>query len=851
MKPRRLRSLQRVSGWALAATTVVLVANSAFLATSFTPAGVVAPMQRAHVWLGWMMAAALVPFVGLHLRLHRRHRNVAARRIGFVVAGIAGLGCLAGGVLWSMDAGPGARGLLLAHEGAFVLAVATYLVHRLRARVSPAMGGERVAAIAVVGLVAGIWALQLWLPPDDAPAGPHRAPYVAGLSQARTPDGHVLGPDELADPDYCADCHRDIAQRWASSAHRHSSLSDPFYAASLALGQQHRTPDQMKFCGGCHDPLLLLTGRMDTHPTPSSPGADAGITCLACHAVEAIDTRVGNASYRIADVEHYPGFGSDDPQERELGARLIRTKPAQHVRSMAPEHLRTAEACLPCHKAHIPEALNGHRWLAGQNDYDPWFDSGAGGHSARTFFPPAAEQKRCQDCHMPRIASDDPAAREGMVADHAFPGANTALPTVKDDPAWAARNAAFLGEVLQVDVGAVEVAGTRTLAPATAVSVPPGADTTVDVVVRNVGSGHLFPGGIADLREVWLEATVRDTEGTELLASGWLDPEGHLDPDAHRWNAVLLDADGDVVRLHDVERASVVLSARRIMLGASDVVRLQFTAPDRPASLSVRVLHRKFDRHYTAFVLGANTPRMPVTPMGEASVMFVPGEAAALAPGPDAGPRLRNLGIGHLLRGDTALAREAATLAAARMPTDPGPPLDLARAAIAGGALEDALAHVRAADALHPGHATAAWLLARIRAGQGNHPAALDALAVARAAFPQDRELLVMEANALFKLERDAEAAGRLEQVLALDPEHLAAHALLTRIRAAQGDAEAAARHEAMWHQVRPASSDRTATEKARRNNPALSRRANEQYVLPLQPVPPGWHPATSHPPPP
>ncbi len=837
MRPR-LRSIQRAVGWLLAAVVVLLVANSAFLATSFAPAGLVAPMQAAHVWLGWLLTGLLVLFVGSHVVLHQRHRNTSARNVGVVVASIAALGCIAGGVLWSMKSGPGARGVLLLHEGAFAVSMATYLLHRFRARVTPAMRGEWVGALAVVFLVGATWGLQVWLPaePDARP----RPTYEPGLSNARVREGHQLSPKDLADPDYCADCHPSVAARWESSAHRHSSLDNPFYLATLKLGQAHRSPDQMKFCGGCHDPQLLLTGRMDTHPTPQTPGADEGITCLACHAIEAIDSRVGNASYRIAPVDHYPGFGTEDTEARELGARLIRTKPAQHKSSMAPEHLRSADACLPCHKAHIPEALNETRWLAGQNDYDPWFDSGAGGQSARTFFPPALESERCQDCHMPRIESDDPAARDGMVADHAFLGANTALPTVLGDEAWAERSAAFLRDVLTVDIGAVEVGQTRILTPSGAVAVPAGSTATVDVVVRNVGSGHLFPGGIADMREVWLEATLVGDDGRPLQVSGWVDPDGNVDPDAHRWNTVLLTPDGELVTLHDVERASVVLTSRRIMLGASDVVRLEFTGPGQPSTLTARVLHRKFPRSYVDFALGEDAPSMPVVVMAQASVSLVPGEPEPSAPTPEAGPRLRNLGIGHLLRGDTALAREAASAAAERLPDDPGPPMDLARAALADGALEDALSHVRAADRIEPGHPTAAWLLARVRFAQGDHHAALDALAVARKAFPRDRELLAMEANILFRLERDDEAAARLESVLEIDPEHLTAHALLTRIRAAQGDDEAAARHEQAWNRVRPASADAIATERARREHPALDRRTNEQYVLRMAPPNPG-----------
>src|SRR5207244_7214145 len=40
---------------------------------------------------------------------------------------------------------------------------------------------------------------------------------------------------------------------------------------------------------------------------------------------------------------------------------------------------------------------------------------------------------RCADCHMPLVPSNDPAAKDGKVRSHRFPGANTALPFVNHD----------------------------------------------------------------------------------------------------------------------------------------------------------------------------------------------------------------------------------------------------------------------------------------------------------------------------------------------------------------------------------------------------------------------------------
>ena len=77
--------------------------------------------------------------------------------------------------------------------------------------------------------------------------------------------------------------------------------------------------------------------------------------------------------------------------------------------------------------------VNGYRWFRGFNDYDNWQASGVSGQGARSFYYPAKPQT-CADCHMPLVTSTDPAAKNGMVRSHRFPGANTALPFVNHDP---------------------------------------------------------------------------------------------------------------------------------------------------------------------------------------------------------------------------------------------------------------------------------------------------------------------------------------------------------------------------------------------------------------------------------
>jgi tetratricopeptide (TPR) repeat protein len=828
-----------------------LAVDSAFLAITSSGEGLAAAMLRLHLVLASALCVLLPLFVSIHFRSHRAHGNHRARRIGLIVAILSVGACVAGLVAWFSPVNTSSSVWVSVHEWAFVAAIALYFAHRLVALSTPLLRGEGLSVVAFLLLLIGLWLAQDAQPSKRADGSARAPAFEGGLSLASSADGHQLSEADLGNSQYCAQCHLAISKRWESSAHRFSSLNDPFYAASLASAQSRRSPEQLKFCGGCHDPLLLFGGGMDEHPQAEHPLADAGISCLSCHAVREMPSLVGNGSYQLARPEHYEGHDSDNLTRREVSNRLLRSQPGKHIASFSPPFLRDSRMCVSCHKAHIPAGLNQHRWIRGQNDWDPWHDSGAGGHSARTFYPPSEEQERCQDCHMPRIEADDPAAHDGKVADHAFPGANTALPAFLGDEAWLARNQAFLEGVISLRVGAVEfgdhedhATGPRSLAPPPSITVPAGETINVDLVVRNHRSGHLFPGGIADLRELWLELELQDERGMTLAVSGWLNAEGHLDPAAHRWNTTLLDGEGEPLRIHDVEKTHLILSSRRIMMGASDVVRVRLVAPQGASRLRARILHRKFTRDYVEFVLGPHADAMPITELASTEFHFADGEFATAEPASDAGGLLRDLGIAYLLRGDTTLAREAALAAAARLEHDPGPRLDLARIALADGSLDLAEEWIRKADSIAPGHPSAAWLLARVRTAQGRHEEALAALDRALQVFPADRELWLMKGEALYRLERPEDSLEALGRVLQIDPEHLGAHALLAQLHGDRGDEEARARHQKAADRYRPRSEDRVLARQARSKHPDLDQRATPHYRLGLQPAATGWRSA-------
>lgn len=836
-----LRLWQRLVGRALAAVAVLLCADSIALSSTGAPDGFVPLLVRGHLLLGAAFAVLLTTFAALHLVLHVEHGNTRARQRGVVLLAVLGVGVATGVALWSAGKSAALRWLVLSHEVAFVSALVAYIVHRLAATLTPILRGERLAASVTLALAAAV----LLVTPEDAPEPAvmvERTVFEPGATRARSHDGHTLDAEALADSDYCAQCHPDVAKQWQGSAHRHSSFTDPFYAATFAKLQEHATPEATRFCGGCHDPLVVFAGKMDGSVDRESEFAQDGITCLVCHGVIEVRGREGTGGYVLRPPVHYPYYGSEDPTEQEQNRQLIVSRPELHKQTLLdPDLHRDPSFCLPCHKAHLPPALNGERWRRGQNDWDAWLDSSASMRSARTFFH-REDVKRCQDCHMQDVPSDDPAARDGKIRSHRFASANTALATVHKDEQWLTEIRKVLEGAASIDIFSLSPADAARIYPLDAPGVfwPRGAASVLEVVVRNTKTGHLFPAGTLDLAEVWVELTIE--VGGRRLRSGWLDERGDLDRDAHRLHAVLLDGQGDRLRIHEVEEMRAVLYNRAVQLGTSDVVRFQVPPLDGagPVVVRARLLHRKFPQDYVRFALGDDAPEMPIVVVAEnaATLTLDAGEPRVVAPSEENAARMLDFGIGSLLSGDTRSARSMFAAVSAIRPTDPDPEVFFARAALSDGALDEAEQHLRLADARRPGWWKTAFTLGKVRLGQGRLEEAVATLERVLGRFPEDRVVLTDVGGALLDLGRPADAKAMFERALKVDPEDVDARSGLGRALLALGDEGGAREQQAEADRVRPPREELHVAGTYRAAHSEADREASDPHIHPLEEAP-------------
>ena len=616
----------------------------------------------------------------------------------------------------------------------------------------------------------------------------------------------------------CARCHAATTAQWSKSAHRFASFNNPFYEATIndmRKNANSSNPEvaahiahfedlggkegkvKSKWCSGCHDPALMLAGKMTEDFDRNSPQAQAGLTCLACHAIDQIHNRTGNANYNIADEQEDPYLFADAREGlgRFVHDTALKARPMVHKRQMLKPFFRTAEYCATCHKVSLDTRINDYRWLRGQNEYDNWHDSGVALNASRTFYLPGFK-RACQDCHMPleEATEGDVSARDGFVKSHRFIAVNTALPYIRGDGETIERIERFLqDDKMRVDVFALrpkegENAGAQEAVYALDRSRPPlerGRNYEFDVVVRNKGVGHTFPGGTNDSNEGWLEVSVLGADGEALAVSGLIGEDGHVDPSAHFYKALLVDKNGEAIHKRNAQDIVTSVYVRVIGPGTADIAHYGFKVPEayegQKLTLRARLLWRKFDRTYTEFAFNNNrqgfrafdeVPDLPVTEITRSEVELAIGEQGTpeMVQKSD-WVRFNDYGIGLLLQDDTQGATRAFARVVELAPERLDGPRNLARTALRDGNLQLAYEYLEACEKLESGNAQTAWVWGVVLQEDGRYENAAQAYRRVLRDFPADRATWRNLGRVLYLDGEYQEALEALDKALEIDPE--------------------------------------------------------------------------------
>jgi tetratricopeptide (TPR) repeat protein len=463
------------------------------------------------------------------------------------------------------------------------------------------------------------------------------APFLP--SNATTASGQFLDPRTVPSAQYCGHCHKESYHQWRQSTHSNAFRAQ-WYRRNVNLLIEEKGVEYSRHCEGCHNPVALLAGSLSPEMPAQRPFEQEGVTCMACHAIQSVNT-TGTGSYVLGT----PAVLVDEagkPITRPVTDAEILANLDRHSQAVMKPFYRTPEFCASCHKAAIPRALDDYKWLRAFTVYDEWQASSWSKESPLPFYRKDAVST-CQNCHMNREALTpghaDPGAKDGQLASHRWLGGNSLIPAMYKFDEQADRLIAFLKNgVLNIDIFALEKENAAAT-PKDEVLVAPlgqtrfnlaaGETLVADVVIQNKGIGHGFIPEQRDFYEAWVNFTFRDAEGKVLSESGFLQPDGNLDPAAHSFTNRLVNAKGELNGLHEIWRNRVLAYNNVLMSGRSQLVRYRFRIPPAlhgPFTLTATVKYRRFDQHFLDFAFREKHFDEPVLEVASASRSFTLGE---------------------------------------------------------------------------------------------------------------------------------------------------------------------------------------------------------------------------------
>jgi tetratricopeptide (TPR) repeat protein len=640
-------------------------------------------------------------------------------------------------------------------------------------------------------------------------------------SNATTSSGQFVSPKSFPTAQYCGHCHQEAYHQWRQSVHS-NSFRAPWYLKNVNMLIDEKGVQYSRHCEGCHNPVALFSGDLSQGMPKKRPFEDEGVSCSVCHSIQSTDA-TGTGSYVmgipavLVDEKGAPITGP--VSDAEILAHLDR-----HSKAVMRPLYQTAEFCAACHKAAIPRTLDDYKWLRAISLYDEWQAASFTKQSPLPFYRKDVVST-CQTCHMVREALPDgsiePGAKDGKFVSHRWLGGNTLMPQYYKFDEQGAKLAAFLKNasdgkgVFNVDIFGLEKEGAAATATdevlvaplgLTSFSLAPGETLIADVVIQNKGIGHSFIPEQRDFYEAWVDFIVKDVSGKTLAESGFIQPDGNLDPAAHSFTNRLINNKGDLNDLHQIWHNRVLAYNNTIQSGRSQLVRYRLRLPkdiSGQVSLTATVRYRRFNQHFIDYAMdqkaGQHYPQ-PIIDMASETRTLNIGyngpireESTERSPGAQPWMRWNNYGIGLLDAQQYLASVHAFERVAALRPDYADAYTNIAIVEISWEKYDDAKQNLAKALILLPGDPRALYYRALVERNAGQIKEAIVDLEAMLAKYPRSRDGLRELGFSYYQQHDYAQARDIYVRLQAVDPDDLAAHYQLAILYRRLGDKQKAA----------------------------------------------------------
>lgn len=405
-------------------------------------------------------------------------------------------------------------------------------------------------------------------------------------------------------PETCGGCHDEIYAQWKGSMHNLSHVDGIYLAAAFHYLKGLTDADEIaeaESCVKCHTPIGFFSGFPKTvsqeRDNPDKvPGiAKQGIQCDFCHSATGAYVVYNN------QIKLDPGNG-----EADAGIKRgpFKDSKSDFHKSAYSEFHTSSEICGVCHD--VRHVVFGTKL---ETTFEEWSKSAYNS-------PDASKRVPCQGCHMyhrpgvpatgstsrpknPGVAAQGGPQREHIYT-HYFVGANMTVPPAHGDTAKAKMAEERLKNAAELSIDGSKIGEGKLI-----------------VTVKNTGAGHNLPTGLTDVRQMWLEVTVKDAAGKTVFSTGVADANGYLPKGSIVYNTVFGDGKGNAV--DNIAKARQVLRDRRVPpLGSLDETLAVPITAARSLTVNARLLYMGAPQELIDKLAGKGKIKIPAVTMTEA-----------------------------------------------------------------------------------------------------------------------------------------------------------------------------------------------------------------------------------------